>query len=482
MVTTAVEVERKYDVGLDVEVPDLVGVGGAATVARDTFRLDATYLDTEDLRLRAARTTLRRRSGGPDEGWHLKLPHGGDVLAHSGDREEVRVDGPPGEDLPEALRVLVRSRTRALPLLPVARLETTRRVHRLVDAGGRVLAEVADDLVVGTSLAGPGGAADELRWREWEVELVEGPRGLLDEVQERLLAAGAVPSDSASKVGRVLARRSTADGRPPWWASHARSPQRGAPGHRAAAGEVLLAHVAAQVEELLGQDPRVRRDQPDAVHKMRVATRRLRSALGTFRPLLDRERTDPLRDELRWLAGELGEVRDTEVLHERLRRLVAEQDPALVVGPVAARVDTELDARYRTAHDRVLAELESDRYVALLDALVALLEAPPLHRWRGAGRRRAAPLVRRALAAARPGDARGGAGRGRRAGPAAARGAQGRQAGPLRRRGGRRRLRPSGAEVGQGPDPAAGGARRAPGRRRAARAPRRAGRGGAGRR
>ena len=91
---------------------------------------------------------------------------------------------------------------------------------------------------------------------------------------------------------------------------------------------MLLAHLQEQVDELVARDPQVRRDLPDALHKMRVATRRLRSALQTFRPLLDRERTDPLREELRWLAGVLGEVRDTEVMHARLRALVAAEPPS----------------------------------------------------------------------------------------------------------------------------------------------------------
>ena len=57
-------------------------------------------------------------------------------------------------------------------------------------------------------------------------------------------------------------------------------------------------------------DPAVRLDADDAVHKMRVAVRRLRSTLATYRRLLDRDVTEPLRDELKWLGGVLGAVRD----------------------------------------------------------------------------------------------------------------------------------------------------------------------------
>src|SRR5690348_9101964 len=76
------------------------------------------------------------------------------------------------------------------------------------------------------------------------------------------------------------------------------------------AGAAVAAHVTDQLQRLIGLDEAVRSDEPDAVHQMRVATRRLRSALATFRPFLARATTDPFRDELRWLGGELGPVRD----------------------------------------------------------------------------------------------------------------------------------------------------------------------------
>src|SRR5215218_5718489 len=84
------------------------------------------------------------------------------------------------------------------------------------------------------------------------------------------------------------------------------------------AGDVLLAHIAEQVQEVRAKDLPVRMDATDAVHKMRVATRRLRSALTTFKPLFDPDVARPLRDELKWLAGELGAARDAEVMRDRV--------------------------------------------------------------------------------------------------------------------------------------------------------------------
>jgi CHAD domain-containing protein len=120
---------------------------------------------------------------------------------------------------------------------------------------------------------------------------------------------------------------------------------------------------------LLDVDPFTRVDAPDAVHKMRVAVRRLRSALATYRRLLDRSVTDPVRDELRWIGRALGPVRDSEVIRDHLREEVSEQPRPAVVGPVSRRIDRTLRAEHRDAHRQALTELRSDRYLALLDAV-----------------------------------------------------------------------------------------------------------------
>ena len=368
---SALEVERKYDVPRRTVVPDLAGVPGVAAVSEpETLLLDATYYDTDDLRLRSAGITLRRRTGGADAGWHLKLPAGAD-------RQELTADLG-DESVPDALVALVRARVRERGLAPVARLTTRRVVRRLLDGGGSVLAELADDGVTGRAL--PAGIPDA--WREWELELVTGDRGLLSTVDTVLSAAGAVPSSSGSKLGRVL----PLPGREPRLPAEesGTATRRG----RRTAGDAVQEHLAEQVAELVARDPQARRDLPDAVHKMRVATRRLRSALATFRPLLDRARTDPLRSELRWLAGLLGAARDAEVMQARLRALITAEPPDLVLGPVQDRVDRFLAQRHQEAHARLLVELDGGRYLALLDALDALVAAPPFTRRAGRGAER----------------------------------------------------------------------------------------------
>jgi inorganic triphosphatase YgiF len=203
-----IETERKYEAGAGFAVPDLAGLAAvaAAGVTR-TDELRAVYFDTAGLALAAAGITLRRRTGGPDAGWHLKLPAGTDR------RREVHAPlGDGTEPVPVSLAGRVADWTGGQPLRPVARLDTTRRVLPLAGPDGRVLAEIADDLVTGW-LPGPGGQGwhEESAWREIEVELKTGPAGLLDEVGERLRQAGAVPSAAASKLGRLLSAATPAD-------------------------------------------------------------------------------------------------------------------------------------------------------------------------------------------------------------------------------------------------------------------------------
>ena len=208
----------------------------------------------------------------------------------------------------------------------------------------------------------------ESTWREVEVELLHGDRSLLDAVSSQLQAGGLTPSGSSSKLARVLG-----DIVQPTPEAEAMSSA-----GRATAGTVVLAHLREQVDKLVMHDRGARVDEPDAVHQMRVATRRLRSALATYRPLLDRERTDPVRQVLKWLGEVLGRPRDTEVLHWRLRDLVAAQPSELVLGPVGRRVDLEMRDRHRDALADLAAALDGDRYFRLLDALDNLLADPPL--------------------------------------------------------------------------------------------------------
>jgi CHAD domain-containing protein len=376
------ETERKYDAGPHPvpAPPDLAGLT-PHTRALPPVRLDAVYHDTPNLTLTSHHITLRRREGGHDEGWHLKLP-----TARADTRTEVHAPlTPKGTPPPAELRTEIAALLRGHPLTPIVRLRTTRRVVLLLDADGRTLAEVAHDEVTAKLLDGaPTGPGPGPAWTEIEVEL--GPVGapdLLDAVEERLLAAGLRRSSAGSKLARALG-----DALPP--AASGVRPADTAPG---AAAHTAVTYLHAQLAAILALDPAVRRAEEDAVHRMRVATRRARSALKSFARVLDRTATDPLGAELKWLAAVLGAERDREVLAERLALQLTELDPALVDDRLRHRLrpprkDTRPDAEgdgdpdadpdaHPNVHAAVVRELDSARYFALLDAFEALLAAPP---------------------------------------------------------------------------------------------------------
>ncbi|MDT0454003.1 CYTH and CHAD domain-containing protein [Streptomyces hesseae] len=373
MADTVREIERKYEAGKDTgaaRLPDLSGAAPVATVTDEGVReLDAVYYDTADRRLAAAGITLRRRTGGPDEGWHLKLPVAGP--ATQGARDEIRAPLTVSA-IPRALTALVRSRTRDVPLAPLMRIVSRREVRHLLAADGMLLAEASTDTVTATRLT-EGTAADakaSAHWTEIEVELAEGTDpALLDTLDPLLRKAGLRPSKAPSKLARAL--RETGLGEPP------RRTAAGPPA-KAPAGDHVLAFLRAQAEAVAALDPGARLGTEDAVHQMRVATRRLRSSFRSYGKVLDRRATDPLAQELKWLAAELGVDRDREVLAERLRERLDELPRALVRGPVRARLRTWSTAGRRGSRRRLTAVLDSARYLTLLDRLDALLADPPL--------------------------------------------------------------------------------------------------------
>ncbi|MDQ0373425.1 CHAD domain-containing protein [Cellulomonas humilata] len=157
------------------------------------------------------------------------------------------------------------------------------------------------------------------------------------------------------------------------------------------AGEVVQAYVSTQTERLLAAVPGVRDGDDDAVHDARVATRRLRAALSVYRPVLDREVTDPVRDELAELGHVLGTARDAYVEGHALRRRLAHEDPGLVVGPIEQRIDEDRSAARLLAQDRVDAWLASARFAELVATLAQDLPPGPK-----ASRKATAVLPRRA--------------------------------------------------------------------------------------
>ena len=367
------EVELKFSVEEGSEVPSLIELvgprdDGVPLSQGDPTKqvLRATYFDSADLVLARHGLTLRRRVGGADAGWHLKVPVSG------AERTEIRL--PPGRSasvVPTALQRLVRARTAGQPLVPVAKVTTRRAVHRVVDPTGDALLELADDRVSARRvfpLAGPGDATGpEIAWRELEIETLDGDADGLAAVAAELRSRGVVPAPHTSKLARILELDEHV--------APAGRTKGKRPSASSSTSRVVLAYVGDQLEQIRAQDLLVRLDVPGSVHRMRVATRRLRSALATFRPTFASDAVGPLRDELTWLAGVLGTVRDAEVMHERV--LDAVQGADAVLSPVAAEADAQLRSAYATAREAALVELGTERYDRLLDDLEAFVLTPP---------------------------------------------------------------------------------------------------------
>src|SRR6202521_2000368 len=356
------EREVKLGAGPAFHLPDLAGVIEGVTVApAETVRMETVYFDTAELRLARWGVSLRHRAG---EGWTLKLaPPKPDSSDRAGmiERDELTFQGG-AKKAPEAAIGVVRAYVRKAELVPVARLSTIRKRVRLVDAAGARVAEVVDDEV-----SVPAGRRVAARFREIEVEVTggDGAEGVIAPIVSRLRGAGAGAPDPTPKYIRALGPRAT---EPPEVAPQPLPPE-------AAAKDVIRAVLAESVAAPLHHDPLVRTGRdPEAVHQARVATRKLRSNLRTFGPLLDAEWTEPLRSELGWLAMGLGAVRDREVLLERMRLRAASlpANDARSAGSLLKLLETEIDALRK----KLMVDLDSQRYIDLLERLVLSAHSP----------------------------------------------------------------------------------------------------------
>ena len=329
------ERELKWDVDEHFAVPRLDDIVAGANVERSTVTLSSAYYDTADGDLQTHGVLLRRRDGDDDTGWQLKV-------SDADGRVEIRTglsDTPPSE-LTDALTGMRLGK----PLVSVATIRTTRDRYRITDPRyHRLCAEVADDRVRAS--------IDHrlLAWREIEVELGPKARSVPRRLTERLAKAGATPSRYPSKLARV---------------SRATRPE---PAGGTAAGHAVACYMSEQIDNIFDGDLALRRGS-DPIHDTRVAIRRLRSTLRVFGKLLESSVGD-VEDELKWYAGLLGEVRDCQVQRRRFREALAELPPERVLGPVANRINTDLQSDQLRARTVVSEAMNSQRYLDLLATL-----------------------------------------------------------------------------------------------------------------
>ncbi|APT87252.1 CYTH and CHAD domain-containing protein [Corynebacterium flavescens] len=368
---TFLEVEAKFAVAESTPPPELTRLEGVESIAETRhFALSAIYYDTADLRLTRAKITLRRRTGGNDDGWHIKLPgkHGRtEIRAELGEPIDGRYEVP--ADLLHAVRSIIRKN----PVAPIAQVDNNRTELLLADSQRKPVAEFCDDHVTSFSFL-PGGQQNS--WREWEIELAEGiaatehGASALRNATSLLIGAGARVSSSPSKLATALGYSINNAPLPPSLLTPNVDPDSPA--------AAVVAALRANRDKLVEFDPRVRRNEWDSVHQMRVATRELRSHLQTFHGIVVGPQVERIESELKTLAGLLGVARDAEVVEERWQALLASEDSDTLDAPTREHIAHDMGRAYRRAHRRVITALDSDRYLDLLESLDCFLADPPV--------------------------------------------------------------------------------------------------------
>lgn len=372
--SAALEVESKFTAPADAVAPSFDFIPSVGSSTNEVRELSAIYLDTADLRLTRAKRTLRRRTGGPDEGWHLKTPSNGGRMEYGVGLDEGSVSGE-GSDavyvVPDKLLAPIRSLIRNHPLQPIAQVDNERHVTTVFSAEGEPMAEFCDDHVTALSLLDGG---EKTTWREWEIELLgdwsERPEGtaLMAAMAQVAKLAGASDSESPSKLATALGDSINTAPVPP---QPAELPE-------GSAGRTVVDALAANVNKLVEVDPAVRRDEWDSVHQMRVATRELRSHMQTFHGIIVGDQIAQMEADLKELAGVLGVARDAEVVAERWEQLLQRPDSDAIDEELRSHLVDDIRKDYHRAHRRVIAALNSTRYLALLDQLDELLANPPV--------------------------------------------------------------------------------------------------------
>ena len=305
-----------------------------------------TYYDTAGGRLDRAGFALRRRVENGKGIWHLTVRSDGESAL------EVEALGGPAVP-PAELQELLSAASAGFALSPVAKVRT-RANGRRIKQGSQTLAKVHV-----ASVAVLEGSRVSEAFHELTLEPLAGGRKEVGRIQKTLRKAGAKPSDGRRRVPGAAG-----------FDEQDESPA-ATPGL-----ERLRMFFREQYARMLAHDPGVRLgDDPEELHQLRVAARRMRSVLRTARPLLERPWVDHLRAELKWLGGELGPARDADVMLDHLRGEAADLDQSdrRAIKPLLDRLAREGIA----ARKRVLKALRSERYFALLATLESAAAAPP---------------------------------------------------------------------------------------------------------
>lgn len=320
----------------------------------DVRQLDATYFDTADHALRKAGFGLRVRDGEGGRKQTLKSASAGGVFSRG--EWETPIAGP-GPDQAALAATPAAAVLNGRALQPVFTTQVE-RIVRLVRRGEAVIEAVVDRgaLLVGSRRA----VVCEL-----ELELKSGSPSALFELARDVARQVPLRLSLVSKAERGYGLANAAAGPPGRRSAVRLDPAMTVEGALHAAGREALTHLCASADTLRD------RPGPEGVHQLRVAVRRTRSLLKTFKPLAVDAAARSLALELKWLAGELDAARNLDVFVADVWRPASEAEPAQ---DLAAFGRALLEAQAQ-AYRRVEAALESPRQRALLLETAAWLEA-----------------------------------------------------------------------------------------------------------
>ena len=340
-VSSKVEHEIKLSVDDRFRLPELPGT------PLPRRRLISTYYDTSQYDLAHAGITLRYRVERGKQAWQLKLP----LMK---DRQEIEmVDHRPIP--PVMFRDLLFLHLGQRELQPVATLRVWRTGIRV----RKDRALVADVTLDHVSVMKEDAVLQ--RFRELEIEQMNGKDSTLPDLERQLRRVGAEDHDGRPKLFRALSLMVPTPEPPP-------------PSDAPAVVHVKWA-LARHVRWLLAHDPGARLGrEPESLHQMRVATRQLRAVLRAARPLLVPEWADSLREELRWLGQLLGPARDLDVQLAYFREESAALDAR--DRKLLAQFIAHLETRRKMVQEALLNDLKSERYLDLVRRLRQAVQDP----------------------------------------------------------------------------------------------------------
>ncbi|WP_022902363.1 CYTH domain-containing protein [Curtobacterium sp. B8] len=373
MSDTHLEIERTYDLPEGGDLPDLIGVGGILQSDRqEPFELDATYWDTDRYDLVAARVTVRRRTGGPDAGWHIKRA-ASDTVRH--EQHFPLTDD--ADSVPDEVLAALFTERRGRRLRPVVRITTTRTVTRLLDEDGDQIAELADDTVRAQRLDDDAPETPRT-WREVEVETVGGvdeqiAHELFAALDGRFAAVGAGPAAVSSKLARGLA------GAPAPRLHTAEKPDKGT------AARALTKRLRKLRTALLDQQAALRDPATAAAADLRETASTalgIAAVLGSYRPAFaPTDEIDRAAAAADAFAVVTARAALAEYLVERLPRASTPAQDALVDAMTRERILASTRERRADAVRDVVAFLHSEPFLELLDALDDAVERPQPTAW-----------------------------------------------------------------------------------------------------